>query len=246
MSGHATESSHAAALHSDQTLGTMIEVVGLLLAIVGVFLAFQASRQLILGWFPTGSSAKELGKPLMIVESIRWKRNLRTYELRFRIFNSNSSGTSAVSRCIFLEVFAVKPHPLTIDKVFYGAPISQIKGEKDVYNIRAKVGLWELFREPRTFQPNEVEDFHATVRIESGFAYAVRVGIDWHPLDDVAKTKHREVSCFFALCSPAESTSAPSDQDSYVPPISFVNSAVSLASSSDFERITFGDPADDA
>lgn len=224
----------------------MIEAVGIVLAIVGVLLAFQAPRQRILGWLPVSSSPKELGKPLLIVEDIRWKRNLRTYDLSFRIFNRNSSGTSAVSRCIFLEVFAVKHHPLTIDRVFYGAPITQVKGEKDVYNIGARVGLWELFREPRTFPPNEVEDFHATIRIEDGFAYAVRVGIDWHPLDDVARTKHRDVSGFFALCSPAESTSAPSDSGSYIPPISFVNSAVSLASSSDFDLVTFGDPADDA
>ena len=224
----------------------MIEALGLVLAVVGVLLAFQAPRQAILGWLPFTKPAAETGHPLISVERLDWGRNLFTYQLTFRITNRNSAGTSALSRCIFLEVFSVRPHTQKYHRVFYGAPINQAKGESDVYHIKPKIGLWELFRQPRTFPPNEVEDFCVELRFQDGFAYAVRVGIDWFRLNDPNETIHRDTSPMFAVCSPAEPRSAPPLQSEYTPPISFVNSAVPLECSSAFERVSFGDPQDDA
>jgi hypothetical protein len=237
---------HAVVPRLARTLGIMIEVLGLILAVLGILLAFQAPRQFILNWLPRSAPAKEAGLPVVSVGVVEWQRGLQTYDLSFRISNRNTSGTPAISRCIFLEVFAVRQHPLEIDKVFYGAPVTQVKGESSLYNIRAKVGLWTLFREPRTFPPNEVEDFHVTIRFEDGFAYAVRVGMDWYSLDDTTQSKKRELSGFFAVCSPLESRSAPSETDDYIPPTSFVNRAVPLKSSADFDQVNFGDPANDA
>jgi hypothetical protein len=224
----------------------MIEVVGFIFSVIGLIIAFQAPRQALLRWLPFRRSPMESGMPAIAIENLVWQRGLQTYELSFRLSNRNSAGTSAISRCIFLEVFAVRPHSLEIDKVFYGAPIRQVKGESSVYNIGPKVGLWELFREPRTFPANEVEDFHVSLRFKDGFAYAVRVGIDWYPLNDTENAKHRDVSEFVAVCSPIESRSAPTHEEEYAPPISFVNIAVPLANFAEFDKVEFREPANEA